>query len=117
MMEEDSSMLPTLAHLLEHLLDLEEKRREMRFSWRSSLVVNQPWMSYLKGQPTTNTDKWQLETDNLNLLIRDCKTAMLEFIPTYFQPIPVTAFGYLYFLSKGPKQANQEPFLIIRPQD
>lgn len=119
-MEKNGSVRPTLASLLEYLLNLEGKLREVRELKSKSLAVNQPWQNYLKKYatlPSPNTAKLQQEIDNLLLLIRDCKIAMLEFIPTYFQSISVSVQEQLYLVSKGPEQYNKEPFLIIRPKN
>lgn len=116
-MEEADPILPTLANFLEHLLDLEQKLRAVRKLWTASLEVNQPWISYSKELTSQNTRTLKLEMDALDRLIADCKTGMLEFIPTNYQPLSVTAYGHLYFISKSSGLEAKKPLLIIKSQD
>jgi len=115
-MQEVYPILPTLEHLLEHLLDLEQKLRVVQKRWTACLEVNRHWSSSLKRPSFRNTRALKLEIDALNLLIADCKTAMLEFIPTYFRRIPVSVQEGLFYISKGLVLKSQAPFLIIRQQ-
>ena len=113
-MEEADPILPTLENFLEHLLDLEHKLRGIRKLWTNSLEVNQPWISYIKDPSPRNKGALKLEMDVLNQLITDCKTAMLEFIPTNYQPLSVAAYGHLYVISKVPGLEARHPLLIVK---
>lgn len=116
-MEEAVPILPTLERLIEYLLDLEAKQQAVRKRWSASLEANRPGPSYLSGQPRTTSEKLREELGQLELLIADCQTVIMEFIPTYFQSIPISVQGQLYCISKGSKAGNKAPFLIVRQKD
>jgi len=114
-LEDIEPVLPTLGYLLEHLLELESKLQELRKKLNANLEVNRPWPNYLTQQSfNNNTQQLQQEIYSLDLLVADCKTTIMEFIPTFFKSVPVVAYGHQYVIGKYQRQEDEEPYLVIR---
>jgi predicted transcriptional regulator len=116
-MKENNYILPTLERLVDFLLDCKQELERTNQLLQKQLEINHSLTSYLSKQTPSNQilsiQELQEECKQLQLLMADTKTAILEFIPTYYQAYILFVQGKRYFISKVKGRGNKEAAFIL----